>query len=504
MFIISDTSRSLDDLGEVAAISNISKQNVTQDKIRLAPKGRRKPTKFNSKTDVAEKPQPKKAPSPKVLPAKAEKKSIPDLKAASEVEPKDESSNDKKKPSPLVPKKPLKSESPKQNSELDLSIEETAPKIDLSDIEIIKTPREEKPRIDPDKLGAGTDDEFGSWEHLAASKSDTSLEKKAASSEKTRSSTSLKKEDTVLEKSLSKSSWKTSEHDATNVFNSSQETGTNENKGESSSAIGSVENIKVLGILDLIDGKTEKAPENSKADTKEEAKKVEEADEKHELGPSVFESQKNAKAKSVSSSSETEDKSKDSKTRSLSSSSETNTKPFDALVSRTRRVSEEPSESKEKSNDEQSKIDVKKEVKFNAEKVELKETSSKNISFEINEKDDIRSADLRPTQIQRSQSLSAVKQNPPSGMSKSNSMDQSFPKEDKESEHTEESFTVSKKLPDWVAIANAKHKRNADDEETVNEQTNSFSPPEVCSLFQLLAELIIIHLHRVCDKNLDV
>lgn len=467
VFIISETSLSLDDLGAVAAISNISKQNA-QDKIRLAPKGRRKPTKFNSKTDVAEKPQHKKAPSPKIPPAKAENRTK-----------EEELSNEKKKPSPLVPKKPLKSESPKPNSTLELSIEEATPKIDLSDIEIIKTPREEKPRIDPDKLGIATDDEFGSWEHLASSKSDTSLEKKAASIEKTRSTSSLTKEENFLEKSLSKSSSKTSEQDATNVFNSSQEAGTNENKDKSSSTSDSAENSKVSGILDLIEGKTEKAPENSKADAKEQDKKVE---KKHVVGPSAFESQKHAKARSVSTSSETEDKNKGSKTRSLSSSSETSTKAFDALVSRTRKVSEEPSKSEEKSNEEQSKIDIKKEATFNAEKIELKETSSKKLSFDIHEIDDIRSADLRPTQIQRSQSLSAVKKNQPSGISKANSMDQSFLQEDKENEQTEEPFTASKKLPDWVAIANAKHKRIADDDETVNEERNSVSPQEVCLL----------------------
>lgn len=434
-----DTSISLGDFDALDNdTSGLSRQNVVQDRIRLAPKGRRKPTRFSPKTDTDTKTDTNQEEQimekPKTL-AVGEASAVPEVKSEENTSKvlaakvKEVSSPESKKP--VVSEKPKKPPPIAEKSKKPpLTAEKESPKLDLNDVVIVKTPTEEKVQTESAKLSAPTSETLGSWENIASPRiQKNSLDSKVAS--KNGNGENVKAEEKFEKNVDVNSKAKQSKED---VIKQEKVIVQDDADGKKSNEANKDEDMKDKGqeILDLIEGKIEKQNES---------------DRKIKTEEKSFANGSDSKIKS-----------------SLSSSNkDINKDPFDVLVARTSKQSEDRSL---KSNEN------KREVKFSAEKNNSEDPSQKNWSFDLRELDDMRSNDLQPLQFQRSKSMSEVKKSSQPPLSKSISIDSSMTLDQDKEGQKEETETKSEqnKLPDWIAIAKAKHQRNVpEDEETLED-----------------------------------
>ena len=150
--------------------TSASRPSGADDKIRLAPKGRRKPTRFNSKTNNV---QAKDSPSirEEAENVQIETKAMPNTNE----EVKDLSARENGKD--MV----LSSEETSLKGSTSSTQESEKVSAMLDDAVIIHTPEERKVIQEKERLTMAVENEFGSWENLSVARSDSSLEKKEIS-----------------------------------------------------------------------------------------------------------------------------------------------------------------------------------------------------------------------------------------------------------------------------------------------------------------------------------
>lgn len=452
-------SEKVSPLGEFDALgantSGLSQHSVAQDRIRLAPKGRRKPTRFSVNPDGISKAKDSKKSTEKRQAALKPKS--PDVERPSKIEEVVKNDrltksatgpcSDTKDTVPSVPKRPPAIDKAKQPPPVAekakkpmLPVEKVSPKLDLSDVVIIQALTEEKPQCDASKLTAPASEDFGSWEHITGPKGRKgSLEKEALN--KSSSSLKVEEEEKILVQS-----------DARKEICESDDVPAKCKATKTSAGLNNEDFIEVKKgqeILDMIEGKAEKVAGD----------KLEVQTEKELLVKGTDASLK-----------------KDS----ISSETDAEKAPFDALVSRTRRLSEGQTSKSDES---------KKGVRFSPEESPSENSPQKNWSFELNDLDDMRSTDLQPVPFQRSKSLSDPQKPVEPLMLKCVSVDNSM--EQQKDKGTE--GRASKKRPDWIAIAKEKHQRNAStDEETLEETTEEIQDialqvSEICTISQSMS-----------------
>ena len=312
------------------------------------------------------------------------------------------------KVSPPIAKNQPKAEKPKIVAKKPmLPVKKESLKRDLVDAAVIQNSTGENSQR---KLSAPTTEDLGSWEHIAVANSqEKSPEKEPVKDAKVPDC----KEEAVKEEEEENTDHFEQEMNKENMKTSVAEKEVKESKN------------KGQDILDLIEGKAEKPSFVASTVKKEETEKKEET---VMVNGSDF---------NITSSSPRDKEEKGA---------------LDALTAKIRRFSEdqvaEPNEDK-------------REEKITTSQFGLSSTSKNNWSFELDELDDMRSTDLQPRQFQRSKSLSAVQNPSQTVFSKSTSIDGGFKYvEDKKPEEVEITPENSK-VPDWVAIAKAKHQKNA-------------------------------------------
>ena len=255
------------------------------------------------------------------------------------------------------------------------------------------------------ELSTPTTEDFGSWEHIT----DANSQEKSPDKELIKDAKGPNpKEEAVKEEEASTGDFE-QEINKENMKNSvaeKEEVKESKNKGQD--------------ILDLIEGKTEKPLSVANTVKEEETMMV------------------NGSDSSIITSSSPRDKEEKG--------------VLDAFTARIRRFSEEQvAESNED----------KREEKVTTNHVGLGNTSKNNWSFELDELDDMRSTDVQPKQFQRSKSLSAVQNPSHTLLSKSTSIDGSMKYVEDKKDEKVEITSENSKVPDWVAIAKAKHQKNA-------------------------------------------
>ena len=444
IFCILDIAVPLSDFDSLEAnTSGLSQQSVAQDRIRLAPKGRRKPTRFNSKSDTSDanegkKPMPEKS---KKVAAEVNSKVSEAIAEENTTQAGQDMVVDDKKVQSSVPNKPSTTDKPKIAAEKPKIAAKKPmlppagkdlPKLDLSDVVVIHTPTEEKqknPQSDSDKLTTPVKEDFGSWEHITSTKALKNAPDKESPVE------ANKKPNTIEENSEKGNGIKDSKSGIKELITGADVPKMTESDAKDTDKDKKKESVvkksKGQDILDLIEGKSEKPPA-SDDDLKTEGKVL-------MNGPDLS-----------------------AKSGSASSSYDKNDAPFGALVSRTRRFSDEQPA---KSNDN------KREVKFSAEKNNIENASKNNWSFELDDGDDMRSNDLHPVQFQRSKSMSAVQKPAQNQLCKSVSIDSSLKYVEDNKEEKAETTPKKSDLPDWIAIAKAKQQRNSSEDEEALDQT---------------------------------
>ena len=491
----------LDDFGVVSEASpGIGQQNVAQDRIRLAPKGRRKPTRFNSKTDTSENNAAKKEKTEET--SKADKPGQKDSveKPKTIEKPKTAERQDKavitekleKTKKPEVPQKPQKSVkgSSSQKAEgvtktngvqievksdenegslpkvlveeqttgnqteklpaLDLSLGDDTQTLDLSDTVIIKTPTEPRTKEDVKKTSTPVNQDFGSWEHLFGARSDKSSNQSDSSEVLATSEEKPVKEESKTR--TVKSFDRKEELKAVDERKASEE-----NKGQL--------------ILDMIEGKTEVSKD---------------VDENVTSGKN-----KSPKNYVVVAKREGDGKVACGNEQEMSTA-------FDALISRTQRVNKE----------QQTKdMNSKQELKDNAKSNELVKTTKLNWSFDLQESDDMRSNDVQPMTFKRSHSMSTPSkdrnvdsraEDSKPELIKWKSMDDSMTQEERDKKDEAQNPAKNGELPQWVSIAREKHMRHTsmdeedEDDGTLEETMEEIKDiaAQVCVAFCCIMQLV--------------
>ncbi len=434
MFCFPEQSAGVSDISVVSETIPEHRTSAAQDKIRLAPRGRRRPTRFTSQSNVENEKKEATSTSEKVSPEAK-------VKAVSPTE---------KPQLAYVEQDALKGKD--MTIELNDPIKKNEDKGELADTIIIKTPDGKKPLPGKELLSATSEDEFGSWEFLSKSKSNSSLEASNNSVTRSLSSSSKKSDGSAAGKCTSKTSL---EQIPKQKFGVRQQDVVEDEKTISSRKDSKSEDLSnSRSKSSLLQSKDEEicSSNTRKADDKI----LEQTQEKSaaEPHPEVL--------KKVNKETGKEDVSNNAG----SCDEEKLQTVFDAIVSRTKSIEEEMVKS--------DKPASKKEVGFNVEK-KINKTQkpplSTNISFDMDDLDDIRSTDLQPTQAQRSYSLSgSAKPAVPNAIAKSSSTDTNVSKTRKNSQDGKSSEDVKGKVPDWIAIAKEKHRRHTVDDESEEEE----------------------------------
>lgn len=420
---LSDAVVALGDFdGLEANTSGLSQQSIAQDRIRLAPKGRRKPTRFATSTDASDKITEEKEVSTKnsaVATKMLESMAVEEVVKSNVAEPA--KNEEVKKVTPSVPKNPPTAEKPKIVAKKPMLPIKKSPRPDPIKTQSTPTSEDKKPQSELSEIAVSTE-EFGANGNKDSPSNESALASKDPG----------EKED-ASEKASNTDGMETAISTAKIVAekeNSNQKEDSDE-KEESNET--DVQKIGGQDILDLIEGKTGRSSEVPNVSKEKENLQVNGSDA---FGINGFSSPR-----------EEEEKAAD-----------------DDSLAKIRRFSKEQENESEES---------KPSLKFHAEQVSIsKSNTEKSWSFQLYELDDMRSADMKPKQFQRSKSMSAA-QKPSSHATlvKSTSIDGGLTYA--ENEIVEETETASKsgKLPDWVAIAKAKHQKNAPDDDESLEDT---------------------------------
>ena len=443
IYQILDAVVALDDFdGLEPNTSGLSQQSIAHDRIRLAPKGRRKPTRFASSTDTSDKAKEENKVLTKnstVATKKLESKAVEEVVKSNVAEPAPAKNEEVKKVTP-EPKNPPTAEKPKIVAKKPMLPSKKSPRPDPISNQSTPTSEDKKPQGELNKIVSVATKEFGVNDKKETPSNEPNLvskdpgEKEDApekESNKDGMETVFSTSKIVAEKEGCNEQEDSIEKEESNVKEKSDEKEESNEKEDSN--VTDIQKIGGQDILDLIEGKTGRPSEVQSISKEEEHVLVNGSDV---CGINGFSSPREKEEKAAN----------------------------DDSPATIRRFSKGQENECEES---------KPSLKVHAEQVTInKINSEKNWSFQLNDLDDMRSADMQPKQFQRSKSMSAAqKPSSQATLVKSTSIDGGLTyAENQIVEETDTAFN-SGKLPGWVAIAKEKHQKNAPEDDESLEDT---------------------------------
>eukprot|EP00794_Sanderia_malayensis_P006895 gene6895-7673_t len=483
----------LSDISQISESTPAAISSAAQDRIRIAPRGRRMPSKLakhtsSSSTAVAKSPVETEARANRSFETANNKVQESESKVRSNAK-----LSSAKEPGAVViveesEEKPVKRVNPVIPVELSTPVKENGAETTLSDTVIIETPIDTKtsPKVKA-KTESLSDEEFGSWEDLGKLKNDLGNLKIECDS------------DNASQKSGSRSSSHSASSSMKNVDVSPNEIVVK-------SVVKKEVNGKVIQESEMLGNHTEK--DVKAVVDKEEVLSTEKS------GRSDLDRKRNTSSDKEELEEIGEEKIVDARVKSKEEVEEDEKKlqsVFNAIISRTKSIEEELSkpttedlenedvQTKEEGRNGESKkkvafSHVKKPTKEERQiKEENKTTSSSslipkslNLSFDMKDLDDMRSADVQQppvattttttatTSFQRSSSLSSGTAKPAAAsatksrsatLGKSPRLKAPSAVEEKGSSSPPKANGKQRNVPDWIAIAKEKHKRNIPDDD---------------------------------------